>query len=141
MSTAMRNTRLWFKARGWNLVLGAGALLLAAGLAWRYWPAVWGPGEGGLSVAGGPTALPRPVAGETPLAVKPPPTPADGFVGSEVCARCHAAIAETYQSHPMYRSAGRVPGEHEVEDFDKGQTGFKPRGNRRYWVEHTETEV
>jgi hypothetical protein len=136
MST--RNTLQSSKTRHWILGVGTGLILLAAGLAWRKWPSV----EGGLTARPGSAAdVPAP-ADETPVrpAVKPPPTPVDGYVGSEACGKCHAAIAESYRLHPMYRSAGRVPGENEVEDFEQ-QTEFEPPGNRRYRVEHTKTEV
>lgn len=56
-------------------------------------------------------------------AVKPPPPPND-YVGSAACAQCHAAIAESYREHPMYRSAGRTPGEDDVEDFSDGEFTF-----------------
>ncbi|HEV3023078.1 MAG TPA: tetratricopeptide repeat protein [Pirellulales bacterium] len=68
-------------------------------------------------------------------AVKPPPPP-EGHVGSEVCAHCHEAIAESYRGHPMSRSAGRVPGDDDIENFDAG-TQFQRGVHRRYRVEHT----
>jgi len=125
-------------ARGWTLGIAAGLLLLVVGVAWRQSP----PVDAGSTSPSGSVVDAPPRDDETPLvpALKPPPTSADGFVGSEVCAQCHAAIAESYRSHPMYRSAGRVPGENEVEDFE-GQTEFQPVGNRRYRVDRSETEV
>ena len=85
-----------------------------------------------------PPALPSDQPAEA-RAVKPSP-PAEGYVGSDACAKGHTAIAETYAKHPMSRSAGRVPGEHEVEAFGE-RAEFRPHGNRRYRVERTENQV
>jgi len=133
----MRNSRWPLALRGWSVGLSAGMILLAAGFLSRQWP----PVDEGLTSPLQPVAIKPPPADEAPVAraVKPPPTPADGFVGSDVCAKCHTAIAETYRSHPMFRSAGRVPGENEVEDFKSPP--FSAPGSRRYRVERTETEV
>lgn len=62
------------------------------------------------------TIAPAPRQKIVGTAVKPP-RPAADYVGSEACAACHAAIAERYQKHPMYRSAGSTPGADDVEDF------------------------
>ncbi|HEV3024427.1 MAG TPA: cytochrome c3 family protein, partial [Pirellulales bacterium] len=72
-------------------------------------------------------------------AVKPPP-PNDDYVGSDACANCHREIYDSYVKHPMYYSAGLVPGEHEVEAFDE-RAEFQPPGNRRYGVELTADQV
>lgn len=68
----------------------------------------------------------------TGVAVKPPPAP-QGYVGSQACGRCHAAILETYTGHSMYRSAGSTPGNDDVEDFIQG-TEFKSDDGRIYRV-------
>ena len=77
---------------------------------------------------------PRPTA----VAVKPAPPPG-GFVGSKVCAECHAEIAETYDKHPMARSLGRVADVVDVENFDIEQSSFVSAG-RHYTVEKTDGE-
>ena len=118
----MRKTGWPYPTRGWILAVGAGLSLLAFGLEWRQWSRM----DGTRSSPPETVAVELPEADELPVAVavRPPPTPTDGFVGSEACAKCHSAIAETYRSHPMSRSAGRVPGDHEVEDF-VGMTAFR----------------
>jgi len=73
-----------------------------------------------------------------------PPTPSQGFVGSQVCGECHKSIADQYQQHPMARSLERVT----VVDADSTQTPyaitrnsdttFHPPGPREYRVETTE---
>ncbi|HVC94926.1 MAG TPA: tetratricopeptide repeat protein [Pirellulales bacterium] len=134
----MRKTGWPYPTRGWILAVGAGLWLLAFGLVWRQWSRMDGPRSSPTETI----TVELAEADELPVAtaVRPPPTPTDGFVGSEACAKCHSIIAETYRSHPMSRSVGRVPGDHEVEDF-AGITAFQPPGNRRYRVERTESEV
>jgi len=75
-----------------------------------------------------------------------PPTPSQGFVGSQVCAECHKSIADQFQQHPMARSLELVS---VVSDgsADSAQTikpnsdvTFHPPGPREYRVETT-TEV
>ncbi|HWB14067.1 MAG TPA: tetratricopeptide repeat protein [Pirellulales bacterium] len=73
---------------------------------------------------------PRKIVGE---ALKPQPRPS-GYVGSEACATCHPAIAESYKGHSMYRSAGATPGTDDVENFAEG-TEFKFDDGRIYQVE------
>lgn len=68
----------------------------------------------------------------TGVAVKPPPAP-QGYVGSQACARCHAAIAESYAGHSMFRSAGITPGADDIEDFTHG-TEFESDDGRVYRV-------
>jgi predicted CXXCH cytochrome family protein len=72
-------------------------------------------------------------------AVKPEPRPS-GYVGSEACAKCHPAIAESYAAHSMYRSAGVTPGENDVENFSDG-TEFQFDDGRIYRVEKREDGI
>ncbi|MEX2120299.1 MAG: tetratricopeptide repeat protein [Pirellulales bacterium] len=71
-------------------------------------------------------------------AVRPDP-PAEGYVGSAVCARCHSAIARSYSQHPMWRSTEAVDPRQalagdSIEDYGQAET-FRPPGNRSYRVE------
>lgn len=68
------------------------------------------------------------------LRVAPPEPPADlhDFVGSTRCATCHEDIAQTYQRHPMARSAGPVlnlpatdPSNVASESFDAGRLRYQ----------------
>jgi hypothetical protein len=86
------------------------------------------------------TQEPIDVVDEALVRAVKPPTPDEGYVGSEVCAHCHESIAETYRLHPMSRSAGRVPGENEIENFTSG-TEFQRGDYRRYRVESTSDGV
>ncbi|MEZ6122156.1 MAG: tetratricopeptide repeat protein [Planctomycetaceae bacterium] len=52
-----------------------------------------------------------------PLNVLEPVT--TGYVGSASCAGCHADLAESYQSHPMFRSARTV----QTDQFTSGVQG------------------
>jgi predicted CXXCH cytochrome family protein len=106
-------SRRWYAI----LVLLALALLVGSGWWWRK-PHV--------------VAMPpvRKIVGQ---AVRPQPRSND-YVGSQECAKCHATIAETYAGHSMYRSAGRTPGEDDVENFDDG-TKFEFPDGRVYRVE------
>jgi predicted CXXCH cytochrome family protein len=117
------------------------ALLACAGAAvWKYRsPASNGSMERPVSEA--PPVKRRPANNDPNFrAVKPPPPP-DDYVGSEVCARCHESIAETYRRHPMFRSAGAVRGDNDIENYDH-DTDFQPPGSRRrYRVEQTDTGV
>lgn len=72
-------------------------------------------------------------------AVTPKARPA-GYVGSDQCAKCHAAIFETYAGHSMYRSFGRTPGEQDVENFETGTEFTSPDG-RVYLVEKRDDGV
>ncbi len=72
-------------------------------------------------------------------AVKPAPA-AQGFVGSEACAKCHSAIAETYAQHPMYRSCGVTPGPDDIELFDQ-RTEFQTSDGRYYRVERRDDGI
>lgn len=58
------------------------------------------------------------------------------YVGSEVCAECHAEIARTYAEHAMGRSLGAVS-DVPVLETDGDQSEFTPPGNRTYRVERT----
>jgi predicted CXXCH cytochrome family protein len=49
----------------------------------------------------------------------PVPRP-DDYVGSRVCAECHADIAEKYGRHPMARSIRQIGLEEVIEDYDAG---------------------
>lgn len=79
------------------------------------------------------TEVPAPPQGKlVGKVMKPSPRPG-GYVGSEACAECHAAIAASYAKHPMYRSAGTTPGTHDVEDFER-DTEFSFDDGRIYRV-------
>lgn len=64
------------------------------------------------------------------MAPKPQPVDQD-FVGSEVCARCHASVASIYRTHPMSRSLTSV----RHLDHSEGQLSdalVEPLGPRKY---------
>jgi tetratricopeptide (TPR) repeat protein len=113
------------KSPAWIALLGVPVVaLMVAGAWWSRRPTV---------ETAQVTEAPPPhkkIVGE---AVKPPPRPS-GYVGSEACTKCHAAIAETYQGHSMYRSAGATPGSDDVENFSEA-TEFKFDDGRIYRVE------
>ena len=114
--------RLWWLVLGATVLVGAFSLLV--GSRWR----------------AATKSLTADIALQAPLpAVKPPP-PADDYVGSAACAKCHAEIYETYTKHPMHLSAGWVLGEHDVEAYDE-PAEFQPHRNRRYRVERTDDGV
>ncbi|HUY34568.1 MAG TPA: tetratricopeptide repeat protein [Pirellulales bacterium] len=152
----MRYLRRWFATRRWLLALGGVVLLPVVALAGRQfagWPFFGPPASEPRAALAKPTStsqsqsataeLPRCLEGPVTAALKPAP-PKEGYVGSDSCANCHAAIAETYRRHPMYRSAGSVPGEgvpgdgvpgeREVEDFSD-PVEIRAKQNFRYQVE------
>lgn len=49
--------------------------------------------------------------------VSRPLAPSDGYVGGDACRRCHQAIWERYQSHPMSQSAAECNQASPVESF------------------------
>ena len=63
-----------------------------------------------------------------------PPRPHHDFVGSHVCASCHASISESYSQHPMAQSLAGVMDAKPLEDYEN-QTTIKPPGNRSYVIE------
>jgi predicted CXXCH cytochrome family protein len=109
----------------WPLTLGIPAVLMVV-LAGAWW---WNRPNSDTA-PDQPVAVPRKVI--VGKAVKPEPRP-EGYVGSEACAKCHASVAETYASHPMYRSAGRTPGHDDLENFETG-TEFTVDDGRTYRV-------
>ncbi len=127
-------------ARSRNSALLAAAVAMAVVaclLLWR-WLAAGGAGERpgnaepGLAQAQGPVArapgprvaqAPEPAAAESPVPPRPPVAPLEkpsprpsGYVGSQACAGCHAAIAESFAQHPMGQAMDTLPGERPVED-------------------------
>lgn len=48
-----------------------------------------------------------------------PASPDAGYVGSELCATCHAKIAETYRRHPMARSLANIHDAVPIEDYQQ----------------------
>ncbi len=82
----------------------------------------------------------QPVAGANVSARGPLPAsrPA-GFVGSEACRECHAAICDLYATHPMGRSLGEVTQVESIEQCPSGE--IDAGGSRRYRVECEDGEV
>jgi cytochrome c-type biogenesis protein CcmH/NrfG len=62
-----------------------------------------------------------------------PPARRGDYVGSHVCAECHAEIAETYSRHPMGQSLHPAPEAPAVEDFDEAT--FAVGDGRSYRIE------
>ena len=69
-----------------------------------------------------------------------PSRPHDDFVGSQVCATCHAEIAASYSAHPMAQSLAAVTEARPLEDYEN-RTSFQPSGPRKYRVERRSDEV
>ncbi len=63
-----------------------------------------------------------------------PAKPRSDYVGSKVCASCHAEIAKSYAAHPMANSLGHVNKVSAIESASES-TQFSPPGNRNYRVE------
>lgn len=68
-----------------------------------------------------------------------PAPPENGYVGSEICAKCHAAISERYQSQPMRNSLARVDQAVAIENYSRGD--IHPPGPRTYRVEKRQNRV
>ena len=60
--------------------------------------------------------------------------PHDDYVGSGICASCHAEIAASYSAHPMAKSLSGVLEARALEDYEN-KTSFDPPGHRKYMVE------
>lgn len=116
-------------------VAAAGLAVVAGLLVWR-WLAAGGegerPGMAGPAQTQGPvdsvpgtrgaqapekSAAESPAPPRAPVAAlaKPAPRPSD-YVGSQACAGCHAAIAESFARHPMGQAMDTIPGERPVEE-------------------------
>lgn len=63
-----------------------------------------------------------------------PPRPHDDYVGSLICASCHAEISASYSAHPMAQSLSGVLEARALEDYEH-RTSFQPPGDRKYTVE------
>lgn len=129
-------------ARNWPHAAAAAIVAALAGIA------SCRPAPEGRSPAAGPAlpapqvdgaravAAPRPPAETAPReAVAPLPAPEPrpgGYVGSQACAACHAAINESFAAHPMGRSMDTLPPERLVEGTLDGR--FVDR-EREYSVE------
>lgn len=70
---------------------------------------------------------------QSPSLRKPPPVSKAGFVGSQACTKCHAEIAERYQStHSMARATQPATEAPVIEDYQ--QTQFSTEGGRLYKI-------
>lgn len=138
------------------LVVGSACFLAAGLLVWRWLAAAGAEGErtavtlGAAAVEPGPRSpqtAARAATTETKTASeagaaparppvtaleKPPPRP-DDYVGSQACAGCHAAIAESFARHPMGQAMDTVPGANPVEARTEARA-FTDR-EREYVVE------
>ncbi len=74
------------------------------------------------------------------LIIVHPAKPRSDYVGSKICASCHAEIARSYASHPMAKSLGHVNEVSAIESASES-TQFVPPGNRRYRVERAGNNV
>ncbi|MFO0871457.1 MAG: tetratricopeptide repeat protein [Pirellulales bacterium] len=86
-----------------------------------------------------PVRSPRDATTDPVTASRKLPPARQGFVGSAVCAECHAEIAEKYARHPMARSLTPVAMASPIENYD--QTQFSPSGPRSYRVEKTDQGI
>ena len=141
------------KARTRNSAILLGGLILLLGIAWGLGALRSAPERAAGGVPGDRAASDtRPETGPDvpraprdrsdsaaaprqpePVAALPRPEPRPaGFVGSQACAPCHAAIAEQFAAHPMGRSMDTMPPERHVES--EGPGTFFDR-EREYSVE------
>ncbi len=115
------------------LIIGAALVVIFVGIAWWFVPL---PSEA-------PLTPPHPASSTVskpafaPL-LKPQP-PAEGYVGSKVCAECHEEIAARYARHAMARSMAAVEEAEVVENY--GAPPCAPPGPRRYWAERRDGRV
>lgn len=73
--------------------------------------------------------------------IPPALPPADeNWAGSQVCARCHREIWESYQSHPMSQSVFALDQAPVIEDYER-ETSFSAPESRTYRVERTGDRV
>ena len=63
-------------------------------------------------------------------------TDTGNFVGSGVCANCHAKIVQSYQSHPMGRSSAVAAAASVLEDYEQ-KTSFASAHGMQFRVERT----
>ena len=79
-------------------------------------------------------APPSPAPIDTPptvATVEPEPgPPANAYVGSQVCAECHAEIAETYAAHPMANTLATVADATPIEVLAERRAEFEAQGCR-----------
>jgi len=146
------------RPRNSALLVAAMALAVVASLlVWRWLAAGEGeeqrgdagpPAQGPVARAPGPRAARalEPAAAESPVPPRPPVAPLEkpsprpsGYVGSQACSSCHAAIAESFAQHPMGQAMDTVPGEHPVEDRSDARR-FVDR-EREYVVEERDGVV
>lgn len=90
----------------------------------------------GVAVVGGCQRGPRDES--TAVTQAPPAKPAfdppvvqpreqTGFVGSQVCAECHADLADHFSHHPMGRSLAKVLEASPLEDYESNTSFVTPR--------------
>ena len=74
-----------------------------------------------------------------PTSLRKPDPPASDYVGGEACRRCHQAIWDRYQTHPMAHSAASTHDATPIEDFDQNSSFSvtTPVGEKEYRVERT----
>jgi hypothetical protein len=61
------------------------------------------------------------------------------YVGSAVCARCHADESQAYHAHPMSQSLNEAVRASPLEDY--GQSAFSPQESVVYYAEKSESGV
>ncbi len=110
-------TRVWKRSRGVAkpvllTAFAAGAVVVGLVVTWNLWPDE-------LEIR----KISRPESeliarSEQLIPSRPPP---GGYVGSKVCAKCHAAICESYQTHPMAHASSPISqttlAKNDIKDF------------------------
>ena len=89
-------------------------VLAGVGVAFALSRVLWNPRREAPDDAGRP-AVPSTAAPK--VAVKRPARPSEAYVGSAVCAECHADVSASYQSHPMGHSLAGVLEAAPLEDY------------------------
>src|SRR5947209_2940305 len=104
------------------------ALGLSAYAAWKWWP-------GASEVP----AAPASAAPDDPRLTYPTPfrnvRPGVKYVGDQVCAGCHAGVAETFHHHPMGRSFAPTARVADLDRYDEAAHNPFDKFGYRYTVE------
>ena len=120
----------------WLMLVILGALAAGGGfLGYQNWQTT---GNKTTDPERGPTT--DPLLPTTPVS-RPSPPPADGYVGSAACNKCHEDICRTFARHPMGKSAALTPGAADLEDLSAPKAEFSAKDGTRYKVEKLDDKI
>lgn len=122
--TSAQKTRWLVVATGGVLTVAAGGWLLTQGWSGK-------PAEKGIATLH--QSKPDPRLPTSP--VSRPAPPAEGYVGSTACAKCHEDLCKSFAQHPMGRSSSLTPGSADLEDFSGEKGTFTAADGTRYKAE------